>query len=124
MNTNSSSDDMTGVIGSDGSIDILALAGILDVTVSELNESVGIAEDSIAEMACSDSRKLHHRLNVLVEILERVTPWSGDSMAAYEWYRFHPVPGFGGRTAMKMINAGRISAVTDHLDRISSGGYA
>lgn len=124
MHTNGSSDDIAAVRGSDGSVDVLALAGILDVTVTELNGSVGMSEDTVAEMTCPDSREAHHRLKMLVNILEHVVPWSGDPKAAYEWYRSQPIPGFGGRTAMEMLNAGRVSVVTAYLDRTSKGGYA
>ena len=108
----------------DGSVDVTRLAGVLQVTETELAAAVGLCGDSGPGQSWHDSPEGQSRLNWLVELLERVTPWAGDPRAAYAWYCSQPIAGFGGMTAQDLVKAGRTSAVETYLDRIAAGGYA
>ena len=92
------------------------LARTLGVAEAELAASVGLSGQ--------EAREVQHRLNVLVELLECVLPWSGDFQTAYDWYCSRPIAGFGGKIAQDLVQAGRASAVDAYLDRIADGGYA
>jgi hypothetical protein len=112
-------------ISPDGSIDIGVLASILGVTEGELASSVGLSGKSVTGESGQDSNEVQRRLMVLVNLLKkRVTPWSGDPGAAYDWYCYQPIPSFGGQTAQDLVKMGRASAVKTYLDRIADGGYA
>lgn len=116
-----SSDHTSKARRCDGSIDIGILAGILQVTEAELLASVGMSGPAVGEV---ESREVQRRLVVLVDLLERVTPWCGDLQTAYDWYCHHSIVGFGGETARDLVKVGRESAVMTYIDRIADGGYA
>ena len=113
---NQTSESTLDVRRSDGSVDLESLARTLGVTVAELAASIGLSTQ--------ERREVQHRLNVLVDLLERVMPWSGDFQTAYDWYCSRPIAGFGGKTAQDLVQEGRASAVEAYLDRIAAGGYA
>ena len=118
------SESTTNARRPDGSVDVVALAGILNVTEAELAATVGLSGDSDPGQSWHDSPEGQSRLNWLVELLERVTPWAGDPRAAYTWYCSQPIAGFGGMTAQDLVKADRASAVESYMDRITAGGYA
>lgn len=111
-----SSENTLQVRRSDGSIDMELLARTLRVTESKLAASVGLSGQ--------DSQEAQRRLNELVRLLERVTPWAGNPRDAFHWFCHRPIASFGGKTAKEMVQAGRASLVETHLDRIAHGGYA
>lgn len=59
-----------------------------------------------------------------VEIIKRVTSWSGSLAGALAWYRSQPLPSFGDKTAEELVKEGHAQAVKDFLSRIAEGGYA
>lgn len=109
---------------SDGSIDLTALADVLHVSQADLAASLEPPAESDAGASGQSSPETQHRLSVLVELLERVTPWAGDPQTAFQWFCSEPIAGFGGMTAQQLVKAGRASEVETYLDRISDGGYA
>ena len=98
--------------------------GILHVTETELAATVGLSGDSGAAQSWQDSPEGQSRLNGLVKLLDRVTPWTGNPRAAYAWYCSQPIVSFGGMTAQDLVKVGRASDVETYLDRIAAGGYA
>ena len=112
---NQTSESTLDVRRSDGSVDLESLARTLGVTVAELAASIGLSTQ--------ERREVQHRLNVLVDLLERVMPWSGDFQTAYDWYCSKPIAGFGDKAAQDLLKAGRASAVQADLDRVADGGY-
>ena len=111
-----SSERILGVRRSAGSVNIASLARTLGITEAELADSVGLSGQEASD--------IQYRLNVMVELLGRVMPWSGDIRTAYDWYCSQPIAGFGDKTAQDLLKAGRASAVQAYLDRIADGGYA
>lgn len=59
-----------------------------------------------------------------LEILIRVAKRTGSLWVAYKWFRGTPIPGFGGKTAQRLVRDGRIDHVHAYLDEIDDGGYA
>lgn len=119
-----SSECTSKAIKPDGSIDIGVLTSILGITEGELASSAGLSGESVRGKSGQDSNEVQRRLMVLVNLLKRVTVWSGDPGAAYDWYCSQPIPSFGGQTAQDLVKMGRASAVETYLDRIADGGYA
>jgi hypothetical protein len=60
----------------------------------------------------------------MIEILDRIEDWAGSPLVAYAWYRSHPLPGFGGRTAEMLVREGHAGAVRNYLDEVALGGFA
>lgn len=58
------------------------------------------------------------------ELLEAVRPRFESAEAALAWYQFEPLPGFGGRTAMQLVDAGHASEVLEFLAAVDAGIYA
>ncbi len=108
----------------DGRVESGMLAEKLRVTKVELANSIGLSKDSISKRTRIGSPKTQARLREIVEILNRITQWSGSTQAAYAWYRSQPIPSFGDRTAEDMLKAGQGEAVRRYLSRINDGGYA
>lgn len=108
----------------DGSIDIAMLAEILAVSEAELAESIGANSEPVAAERGKAPNEEQERLFALVDLIERLTPTSGDPRTAYDWYCSHPIAGYGGETAQDLVKSGRLSALAAHLDRIADGGYA
>jgi hypothetical protein len=105
----------------DGVIDSEVLSMILGISEDEL---IGQFANTIGFDPAQMPQELQHRLAVLVELIDRVSPWTGGTREAYEWYCRQPLPAFGGQTAMDLVNEGRESAVRAYVERINSGGYA
>lgn len=91
---------------------------------TQLAETAGIAAESILKSARNRSRKTQSRLREMLEIVGRVEDWAGGRQQAMSWYRAHPIPAFGGRTAEALVKEGRAVAVRDYLDHVALGGFA
>ena len=70
------------------------------------------------------SRQTQARLRETLEIINRVTPWTGSADRALAWFRSQPLPSFGDKTAEELVKEGRVQALKDYLARIAEGGYA
>jgi hypothetical protein len=60
----------------------------------------------------------------MVEILNRVTPRFGSALIAYAWYRSEPLPGFGGLTAMQLVQDGHAAQFMEYVDAVEAGVHA
>ena len=60
----------------------------------------------------------------MIEIINRILPWSGSELAAFAWYRSQSLPSFGDKTAEELVGEGKAEAVKSYLSRIAEGGYA
>ena len=108
----------------DGAIDTRVLAEILQVSEAELQASIGAFDGTDAQAADGESGVLQVRMDVLLRILEQVSPWAGSPQAAYDWYCSEAIASLGGRTARDLVEVGRADAVENYLQRIAHGGYA
>jgi transcriptional regulator with XRE-family HTH domain len=112
------------VINDDGLVASSALAKELHITKSDLAEVTGLSRDSVSKTARLKSKATQTRLRDTVEIINRVTEWSGSVGRAFAWFRSQPLPSFGDKTAEDLVKEGRARAVKDYLSRIADGGYA
>lgn len=101
-----------------------ALAERLRITKLELAVTLGLSRDSVSKKARAEAQKTQSRLRDMVEIINRVLPWTGSELAAFAWYRSQPLPSFGDKTAEDLVGEGRGEAVKAYLSRITEGGYA
>jgi hypothetical protein len=58
------------------------------------------------------------------EIIEWIVDWAAGEELARTWYRFEPVPAFGGRAAEIQAREGRSAARVNDLDYVAAGGVA
>lgn len=108
----------------DGSIDTRVLAEILQVDEAEIQASIGAFGGTDAQAVDGESGALQARMDVLLRILEQVSPWAGGPRAAYDWYCSEAIASLGGRTARDLVEEGRADDVENYLQRIDHGGYA
>ena len=117
-------DFLQQVISDDGLVTSNALASVLHITKHDLAEVTGLSRDAVSKTARLRSKATQARLRDTVEIINRVTNWSGSVGRAFAWFRSQPIPSFGDKTAEDLVKEGRAKAVKDYLSRISDGGYA
>jgi len=108
----------------DGLVEPGKLAEALQISKSDLAAGAGLSRDAVYRTSRLASHRTQQRLNEVVEILDKVLPWTGHPRIAYAWYRSQGLPGFGGLTAEDLVKSGRSEDVQHYLSRISVGGYA
>lgn len=101
-----------------------ALSQALHVTKAELAAAIGLSADSLRKREREQSGPTQRRMRDVVEILNRVSHWTGSDLQAYAWYRSEPLPAFGQRTASDLVAEGLAEAVKTHLSRIAVGSFA
>jgi hypothetical protein len=112
------------VINDEGLVVAGALAKVLHITQHDLAEVTGLSRDSVSKSNRLKSKATQTRLRDTVEIINRVTDWSGSAGRAFAWFRSQPLPSFGDKTAEDLVKEGRADAVKAYLSRIADGGYA
>lgn len=100
------------------------LARALHVTKAELATALGLPAETLRKREREQSRPAQRRLRDAVEILNRVSHWTGSNLQAYAWFRSEPLPAFGDRTASELVAEGLADAVKTHLSRLAVGGFA
>lgn len=108
---------------SNGLIAVDEVVGLLHITKTELAAAAGLPRDAVFKKARLKSIRTQRRLGEVVEIINRVLPWTGTVQAAFAWYRSQPLPSFGGQTAEDLVKAGHVEEVRSYLARIAVGGY-
>lgn len=101
-----------------------ALADRLRITRVELASALGLSRDAVSKKARSEATKTQSRMRDMIEIINRVLPWTGSELAAFAWYRSQTLPSFGDMTAEALVAQGRAEAVKKYLNRIAVGGHA
>ena len=100
------------------------IAAILRTTSEELALTVGLGKDALQRRTRIQSDKTQRRLRELVEVLNKVQPRFGSELVAYAWYRSEPLSGFGGRTAMQLVQDGKAKLVLEYVDAVDAGVHA
>ena len=59
-----------------------------------------------------------------VTVISRAAEIVGDHAKATAWYRYAPIPAFGGKTARQLVADGGHEAVIRHLETLEDGVYA
>jgi uncharacterized protein (DUF2384 family) len=124
MSATATAEDLTQLISAAGTVESDRLAELLHVTKVELARATGLSRDAVSRRNRSGSQKTQQRLRDTVEIINRVTPWTGSTARAFAWFRSQPLPSFGDKTAEDLLKEGRAEAVLGYLSRIADGGYA
>jgi hypothetical protein len=112
------------VIDEEGIVHPKGIANHFHTTMKEVADLAGLSIDAVSKKARANSVNSQARLRDMVMIINRVTPWCGDTFQAYAWYRSEPIPSFDDLTAQALVRQGRADAVMRYLDRIADGGYA
>lgn len=100
------------------------IAVVLRTTKDEIAQTVGLGRDAVVRADRVASVRTQKRLREMIEILNRIEPRFGSVLIAYAWFRSEPLPGFGGRTAMDLVRAGRAAEVMEYVDAVDAGVYA
>ncbi|MCB6177325.1 MbcA/ParS/Xre antitoxin family protein [Rhodobacter sp. Har01] len=100
------------------------IAEQLLTTVEDVARSTGLGRDALSRKDRIGTPKTQTRLREMMEILTRVAPRFGSDLIAYAWYRSEPLSGYGGLTAMHLVQQGRAAEVVDYIDAIDAGLYA
>lgn len=107
-----------------GLFDPKKIAASLRTTSEEVALTVGLAKDAVQRRGRVGSNRTQRRLRELVEVLNKVEPRFGSHLLAYAWFRSQPLPGFDGKTAMRLVQEGRAQEVLDYIDAVDAGIYA
>lgn len=107
-----------------GQFDLQKIAAALQSSVGEVAITAGLGSKAMHPSALINSDEAQRRLRDLVEILTQAEPRFGSNLLAYDWYRTEPLPGFGGRTAMHLVNDGKAQEVIDYIDAVDAGIFA
>lgn len=100
------------------------LSNSLHITKTELAAALGLPAERLRKREREQSQTTQRRMRDAVEILNRVSHWTGSDLQAYAWYRSEPLPQFGQRTASELVAGGLADAVKIHVSRIGVGGFA
>lgn len=109
------------VIDGNGQVEIDRLAKKLRVTKTALAFASGLSRDAISSPLRLSARATQVKLLDMVEILNRMLPWTGSPARAFVWYRTQPLASYGGRTTEDLVKEGRAEAVKAYFSRIAVG---
>tara|TARA_R110001583_G_scaffold193295_1_gene361352 strand:+ start:2458 stop:2856 length:399 start_codon:yes stop_codon:yes gene_type:complete len=112
------------VYEADGLVSLDYLTTVLHLNKGELAPAFGLSRDALSKQKRMSANRTQKRLGHVVQILNRVLPWTGSVASAWAWYRSQPLPGFGDLTAEQLVKDGYSQAVLDYLEEIANGGYA
>ena len=108
----------------DGGIDPRTVARDLGLTKADLAETLGLPADALLREERIMAEKTQARLRELLEILNRIVPWSGGLRQAFAWYRGTGIPALGDETAEAMVKTNRGAQVRTYLNAIAAGSFA
>lgn len=100
------------------------IAKALRTTRAEIADTLGLPRDALSRKARVRAVKTQIRLRQMMEIVQRVSEYSGSPLAAYAWFRAQPLSGFDGMTPQRLVQDGHADWVHAHLDRVMDGGFA
>lgn len=112
------------VYQANGMVSLDYLTTVLHLNKMEMAPALGLSREALSKTARVRANRTQQRLGSVVQILNRVLPWTGSVTAAWAWYRSQALPGFGGSTAEQLVKDGYSENVLEYLDEISNGGYA
>ena len=110
--------DPAGVLAPD------RVAEAFSLTKFQLADILGVSRETLYKPSRANAPKTQARMREMLEIISFIEDWAGGKLQALAWYRAHPIPAFGGRTAESLVKDGHASWVREHLDRIALGGFA
>lgn len=106
-----------------GWFDPQKVADVLRTSPEEVAMTAGLSKDMLQNLAEIRSDDCQRHLREMAEVLDKLTPRFGSPLIAYAWYRSKPLPGFGGRTAMQVVQEGKAQRVLNYVDALDAGVY-
>ena len=93
-------------------LDLGSVASLLGLPEAQLIAMTGI----ISRRTEADNAALGVRVREIVEVINRVEPWTGGKQQALIWFRGQGLPAFGDQTAEALLKRGMADAVRSYLD--------
>ena len=98
------------------------MAKRLSLPMTRLSKLAHVNRNTLS--AQPDSPAVQAKLGEIARIISRAAELTEDEGAAAIWFKYQPIPGFGGKTAEEIVEAGHAEAVLWHLESIEAGGVA
>jgi hypothetical protein len=95
------------------------LASALELPVQDLASLAKVHRNTL-QLAPS-SPKVQSAIRDVLRVLSAAHELTGDIDRAVFWFRNHPIPDFGHRTAMQLVEMGKVQAVIDYIESRSAG---
>ena len=93
----------------------------LRLPLAELAKLAHIHRNTLTQRP--DSQVVQKGLEPVVRILAAAEQLTGDADRAIVWFRYQPIAGYDGRTALELVEAGHADAVLAHLEDLRDGAY-
>jgi hypothetical protein len=110
--------DAKGQVIVDEVVDLFGLSKL------QIARSLGLPKEAVHKRSRLGAAKTQQRLREMLEIVNRVSDWSGGRIQAMAWYRSQSIPALGDQTAEALVKAGKADVVREYLDGIALGGFA
>jgi uncharacterized protein (DUF2384 family) len=91
----------------------------LRLPVAELAKLAHVHRNTLAQRP--DSPIVQKALEPVVRILTAAEQLTGDADRAIVWFRYQPIAGHGGKTALELVEAGQADSVLAHLEDLRNG---
>ncbi len=75
-------------------------------------------------LARPNSAAVQKKLEPIARLLGQVEELTGDADRAIIWFRYQPLPGYDGKTAQQLVEAGHADAVFTYIEELRDGAYA
>jgi hypothetical protein len=100
----------------------LRISRRLRVPMAELAKMTHLHRNTLSQRPAAAS--VQKSLEPIVRILTAAEELTGDADRAIIWFRYQPIAGHGGRTAIELVEQGQAAAVLAHLEDLRDGNYA
>jgi hypothetical protein len=97
-------------------LDPRKIAKALLTSRDDVANTAGLHPNSLRNPGQVRNVETQQRLRDLMKVLIKAEPRLGSLLIAYAWVRAKPLPGFGGATAMSLIQEGRAAEVLNYID--------
>src|SRR5690242_14473263 len=94
----------------------------LRLPLADLAKLAHVHRNTLAQRP--ESAIVQRSLEPVVRILAAAEELTGDADRAIVWFLHQPIPGYNGRTARDLVEAGHADAVVAHLEDLRDGVYA
>jgi uncharacterized protein (DUF2384 family) len=95
------------------------MAEALELPAQDLASLARVHRNTLASTPTSP--KLQSAMRDVVRVLSAAHALNGDIDRTLFWFRNHPIPDFGHRTPMQLVEAGKVQAVIDYIESLSGG---
>jgi len=102
-------------------IDPSAMAKAFGITKRRLADGIGLPAEALYRKSCVNGRTTQARLRDFVEFMDVIVAWLATPAAAFNWYCWHPLLSFDGRTAEEVFKAEGIDVLKTWVGRVEAG---